>query len=183
MGLWVLSIAVDGIGAVLQAAGVALPLLGPVMSGRMSGFTEHVSSFLHHVPDYLAMLAQASTLLAPRGQIFSFQDPLRYDSVGTLPKVFCDLAYLCWRLSRGDVVSGMRRRSGRYLAASVYDNAEYHVTRNGVDQGAICRLLEGRGLECRVVPYFSTQSRAFQALGSLLGVKNTFALLARRRPT
>lgn len=144
------------------------------------------SSFLHHVPDYLGMLAQAMTRLSPRGQFFSFQDPLRYDSLGALPKAFGDIAYLSWRLSRGDVVSGLRRRlrrrSGRYLAESVYDNTEYHITRNGVDQDAICRLLEGQGLECRIVPYFSTQSHFFQELGSGLGVKNTFAVLARRRP-
>lgn len=143
------------------------------------------SSFLHHVPDYLGVLAQATTLLAPRGQVFSFQDPLRYDSLGAGPKAFSDVAYLCWRLSRGDVAGGLgrrlRRRSGRYLAESVYDNAEYHVTRNGVDQDAIRKILEGQGLECRIVPYFSTQSRLFQELGFLLGVKNTSAVLARRR--
>lgn len=144
------------------------------------------SSFLHHVPDYLGLLAQTVTLLAPRGQFFSFQDPLRYDSVGRLPKMFSDLAYLSWRLTKGDVVGGLgrrlRRRRGLYLADSMHDNAEYHATRNGVDQDAICQFLREQALECQIVSYFSTQSRLFQTLGSVLGVKNTFAVLARRRP-
>jgi hypothetical protein len=32
-----------------------------------------------------------------------------------------------------------------------------------------------------IVSYFSTQSRFFQALGSVLGVKNTFAVVAQKR--
>jgi SAM-dependent methyltransferase len=143
------------------------------------------SSFLHHVPDYLGLLAQAVAVLGPRGQILTFQDPLRYDSVGTLPQLFCDLAYMSWRFKQGDVVGGLRRRlrrrRGLYLADSVHDNAEYHVTRNGVDQGAICRLLGGKDMEAYIVPYFSTQSPSFQKLGSVLGVRNTFAVVAQRR--
>lgn len=144
------------------------------------------NSFLHHVPDYLGLLSQVVPYLAPGGQMFSFQDPMRYDSVGRLTKMFSDFAYLSWRLSEGDVVGGLgrrlRRRRGVYLADSVHDNAEYHVTRNGVDQDAICRLLTEQALECRIVPYFSTQSRMFQEIGCRLGVRNTFAVLARRRP-
>ena len=41
LGLWVLSIALDGAAAVLQAKGLQVPFLGPVMSGRMTGFTDH----------------------------------------------------------------------------------------------------------------------------------------------
>jgi O-antigen ligase len=42
-GCWVTSIAVDGLAAVLQARGVAVPFLGPIMWGRMTGLMEHVN--------------------------------------------------------------------------------------------------------------------------------------------
>lgn len=142
------------------------------------------NSFLHHIPDYVGMIKEAIPLLTPWGQFFSFQDPLRYDSVGTPTRIFSTLAYFSWRIFQGDVWAGaarrLRRRRGIYLEDSVYDNAEYHVTRNGVDQDAICRLFEERGFECRIIRYFSTQSPLFQPIGSALGLKTTFAVIARR---
>jgi SAM-dependent methyltransferase len=145
------------------------------------------NSFLHHVPDYLGLVADATTLLDPGGQFLSFQDPLRYDSVGKPTRIFSELAYLSWRVLKGDLVGGLkrrlRRRRGVYLEDSIYDNAEYHVTRNGVDQDAICGLLEEAGFDSDIVRYFSTQNRFFQRVGTALGVRNTFAVVARRRPT
>ena len=143
------------------------------------------NSFLHHIPDYLSMIREAITLLTPWGQFFSFQDPLRYDSVGKFTMIFSTLAYFSWRVFKGDVVGGFKRRlrrmRGIYLEDSIHDNAEYHVTRNGVDQDAICRLFEDCGFDCNIVRYFSTQSRLFQPIGSALVLKNTFAVIARRR--
>ena len=96
------------------------------------------NSFLHHIPDYIGMISEATTLLTRYGQFFSFQDPLRYDSVGRFTMMFTNLAYLSWRIFNGDVLEGLRRRfrrsRGVYLADSIYDNAEYHVTRIVVDQ-------------------------------------------------
>ena len=43
VAMWVLSVAADGLGAVLQARGLPVPYLGPVMWGRMTGFTAHVN--------------------------------------------------------------------------------------------------------------------------------------------
>jgi SAM-dependent methyltransferase len=144
-----------------------------------------VNSFLHHVPDYLGMIGEAAAALNPQGQFFCFQDPLRYDTVGTFTMLFGKLAYFVWRVSRGDVIGGLKRRlrraRGIYLDDSVYDNAEYHVTRNGVDQIAICELLKERDIDCDIVSYFSTQSGFFRALGSVLGMKNTFAVVAKKR--
>jgi SAM-dependent methyltransferase len=142
------------------------------------------NSFLHHVPNYLGLIERAIAVLAPRGQFFSFQDPLRYDTVGKASMLFTTLAYFSWRVFKGDVSGGLKRRlrraRGIYLEESVHDNAEYHVTRNGVDQEAICRLFAKHGYECSVVPYFSTQSRLFQPIGSALGIRNTFAIVARK---
>lgn len=143
------------------------------------------NSFLHHIPDYVGMITEATSLLTPWGQFFSFQDPLRYDSVGKPTMIFSTLAYFSWRFFKGDVLGGLkrrlRRRRGVYLEDSMHDNAEYHVTRNGVDQDAICRLFEDRGFDCNTVRYFSTQSRLFQAVGRALGVKNTVAVIARHK--
>lgn len=144
-----------------------------------------VNSALHHVPDYLGMIREAAALLAPHGQFFFFQDPLRYDTVGKFQRLFSQLAYLSWRVFKGDMIGAvqrqLRRNRGIYLEDSVRDNAEYHVTRNGVDQNAIGRLLEEQDMNCEIVTYFSTQGRFAQALGTALGIKNTFAVVAQKR--
>ena len=144
-----------------------------------------VNSFLHHVPDYLGMIRESTMILNPHGQFFSFQDPLRYDSVGKATMNFSKLAYFSWRVFKGDVIGGLRRRirrsRGIYLEDSVHDNAEYHVTRNGVDQDSIHVLFEDQGFDCNIVSYFSTQSRMFQPIGAMLSMENTFAVLAQKR--
>jgi SAM-dependent methyltransferase len=144
-----------------------------------------VNSFLHHVPDYLGMIREVATVLNSHGQFFSFQDPLRYDSVGRVTMTFSTLAYFWWRVFRGDVIGGLKRRirrsRGIYLEDSVHDNTEYHVTRNGVDQDAIRGLFEQQGFDCNIVFYFSTQSRLFQPIGAVLSMKNTFGVVAQKR--
>lgn len=144
-----------------------------------------LNSFLHHVPDYLRMIREAATILNHHGQFFSFQDPLRYDSVGKVTMTFSTLAYFCWRIFKGDVIGGIRRRirrsRGIYLKDSVHDNAEYHATRNGVDQGAIGGFFEEQEFDYHIFSYFSTQSCIFQHIGAMLSMKNTFAVLAQKR--
>src|SRR5262249_16266862 len=112
-----------------------------------------------------------------------FQDPLRYDTLSYTTRAFSFMAFYFWRIFKGDLVGGMkrfiRRQRGIY-DDSIYDNAEYHVVRNGVDQNAIVALVKGKGLECELVRYFSTQNSFFQVVGSALGMKNTFAVIARK---
>lgn len=140
-------------------------------------------SSLHHIPDYLGLIRQAVPILSRHGQFFSFQDPLLYDSVGRFTAIFSTLAYFSWRIFKGDIVGGMKRRirrsRGIYLADSPEDNAEYHVMRGGVDQDAIRDLFRELGFDCQIVRYFSTQSRVWQAVGAALGIKNTFAVIAQ----
>lgn len=142
------------------------------------------SSFLHHIPDYLGLIRKAVRRLAPSGQFFSFQDPLSYNTVGKPARIFSVLAYLSWRVFKGDLWGGLkrqiRRSNGVYLDNSVYDNAEYHVIRQGVDQNAIVNLLNNSGFKCNLIRYFSTQGRLLQSLGSVLGIKNTFAIVAQK---
>lgn len=143
-----------------------------------------VSSFLHHIPDYLGLVRKIIALLPSQGQFFSFQDPLRYDSVSRFTRAFSDTAYFFWRIFQGDIVNGIKRRvrraCGIYLDYCESDNAEYHVVRNGVDQNAISVLLDEEGFLCEIIPYFSAQNLIFQSMGCLLKFKNTFAVLARR---
>jgi SAM-dependent methyltransferase len=143
------------------------------------------NSFLHHIPDYLGMIRAAAGLLAPGGQFFSFQDPLQYDSLGRFSNLFINVSYLSWRLFKGDVLGGLKRRfrrsRGVYLEEAVEDQAEYHAVRGGMDQEAIRRLFDELGYDCELITYFSTQSSLFQPVGAALGIKNTFSVIARRR--
>lgn len=143
------------------------------------------NSFLHHVPDYIGLIDSAMKKLNPNGQFFSFQDPLQFSSVGRFTLLFNNLAYFSWRIFKGDVINGLkrrlRRRRGIYLADSLHDNAEYHVVRNGVDQKAIYKSITEQGFDCHIESYFSTQSSFYQFVGTAFGVKNTFAVIATHR--
>jgi 2-polyprenyl-3-methyl-5-hydroxy-6-metoxy-1,4-benzoquinol methylase len=142
------------------------------------------NSFLHHVPDYPGLLRKVIAKMSPHAQFFSFQDPLRHDTVQAFTRAFSSVSYFFWRIFQGDVLGGIRRRirrsRGIYLPDSIHDNAEYHAVRNGVDQEAITQLFESAGFECRVVPYFSTHSSLFQSIGAGLRLENTFAIIARK---
>lgn len=142
------------------------------------------NSFLHHIPDYLGLIREVTSLLQPQGQFFSFQDPLKYDSTKTFTRMFSLLAYFSWRIFKGDIIEGIKRRvrrsRGIYLDDCPSDNGEYHVTRAGVDQTAIERSLSRLGFECEIVEYFSTQNRFWQFVGTMLNLKNTFAVIGRR---
>jgi len=140
------------------------------------------NSFLHHVPDYLGLIREAVSILSPNGQFFSFQDPLRYDSVGRFSRIFSALAYFAWRISKGDIRGGLKRRirRSRKIYLDEEDNVEYHVVRGGIDQNAIIELSNQLGLKCEIFRYFSTQSPVWQRSGTALGIKNTFAIIGKR---
>lgn len=142
-------------------------------------------SALHHIPDYLAMIHSAVCRPASPTLFFSFQDPLRYDTVGIFNRAFSDMAYSSWRVFRPQVWEGVQRRvrrlRGRYNTGAAEDMGEYHVVRQGVDQNAVVAQLQSDGFDCQVVPYFSTQSTFFQGIGIAIGAKNTFAIIARKQ--
>jgi SAM-dependent methyltransferase len=144
-----------------------------------------MSSCLHHIPNYIAVIEKGLGALSPTGQFFSFQDPVRYDTMSAFSRWFSKITYFSWRVFQGDFFGGLsrtvRRARGIYLDDCAADITEYHVVRNGVDQDEIAGVLSSRGFECRVVRYFSTQGSLFQPLGSALGVQNTFSIIARRK--
>lgn len=143
------------------------------------------SSFLHHIPDYLKLCRVSAGLIRPGGVLFTFQDPLRYDTLGSGTYWFDRLSYFAWRVFQGNYVRGiktrLRRLSGVYRDDLAADTAEYHVVRSGIDQESIRRLLEAEGFTCEIKKYWSTQSAIFQRLGSKLGLLNTFAIIATKR--
>jgi 2-polyprenyl-3-methyl-5-hydroxy-6-metoxy-1,4-benzoquinol methylase len=143
------------------------------------------NSFLHHIPDYLALIKNCMDRVRPEGQFFSFQDPIRYDSLGMFTSLFCNVAYFTHRIFQGDIIGGLKRRQRRkrgiYLPDSSHDNTEYHCTRNGVDQDEIERLFIENGFDCDVIRYFSTQNSLFQFIGERLGLKSSFGIIAKRR--
>jgi SAM-dependent methyltransferase len=142
------------------------------------------TSFLHHIPDYIALIRQCLPLIGPHGQFVSFQDPMKYESLSRAEYLFSRFAYFSWRIHQDDLLAGakryLRRRRGILLDNCPQDMVEYHVVRGGVDQGAIAEALVRAGFSCRVIAYFSTQSTLLQPVGSLLGVKNTFGIVAQR---
>lgn len=142
------------------------------------------NSLLHHIPDYLDLIRRASALLTEYGVFLSFQDPMWKASITRRDAVLSWAVYAGWRLGQGDLAGGIwrriRRACGFYSATSPYDNVEYHVVRNGVDQRAIASLLVSQGFECDVFRYCSFQSDLLQPWGDRLGVKNTFGVLATR---
>ncbi len=85
-------------------------------------------STLHHVPDYLDLVASAASLLAPGGCLLTFQDPLRYDTVPRPSRLAAEAAFLAWRLAQGNLARGMRTRwrrvRGIYLESEPSDFEE-----------------------------------------------------------
>lgn len=143
------------------------------------------SSFLHHIPDYSKLCRLSAALIRPKGVFFTFQDPLRYDTLSKGTYWLDRTSYFAWRLFQGNYVQGvktrLRRLSGTYRSDLPEDIAEYHVVRNGVDQMAIKALFEAEDFTCEIQPYWSTQSSICQRLGSTLGLTNTFAVIATKR--
>lgn len=142
------------------------------------------TAFLHHVPNYDDLLRRSLALLREHGQVFTFEDPLRYDSLDWTSRIFSGMAYLSWRLWQGNLTAGayrfLRRKFGHYTE-TLEDQTEYHVVRNGVDQDALERMLRKENIDCHIVRYFSTQAPRWTSLGTRLRMVNSFGIIANRR--
>ncbi len=144
----------------------------------------HVS-MIHHVPDYLGLLARSTTRVRAGGCLLTFQDPLRYDRMPRHHRLVDRASYFAWRAGQGNLKRGLktrwRRLRGIYTASEVVDFDEYHVVRNGVDSEQIGRLLQESFDSVEVIPYWSTYSRALQSLGERMRLKSSFGVLASGR--
>jgi SAM-dependent methyltransferase len=141
------------------------------------------ASVLHHIPEYLPFVEKViEKHLRSGGAFVSVQDPLRYDTMSPLAHRFDRAAYLTWRLGRGNRLSGLvslkNRITGRLDPSRPGDMVEYHVVRNGIDEGALRAQLEKSFEEVHLLPYWSNQSRLAQRLGRRLRLANQFALVA-----
>lgn len=142
-------------------------------------------SFLHHVPDYITLLADIVARIRPGGAFFSFQDPMRYDTLPRFERWAAIFSHDVWRIGHGDLIGGVSRRLRRmreiYLVDSIADNVEYHSVRNGVDQERLCKYCEVHFERMIVVNYWSTESALFQSLGAALNLRSSFAIVATDR--
>lgn len=140
------------------------------------------NSLLHHIPDYMDLVRRCILHLSDHGVFFSFQDPMWHASMSRRDAASSWIAYTLWRFGQGDVLAGigrrLRRMAGVYSPDSLYDNVEYHVVRDGVDQRSIAELLAVAGFTCEVVEYCSFHSVLFQPFGERMNVKNSFGILA-----
>ena len=169
----------DRFTAVLDAEGPFAAL-----EGRTFGLVLF-ASVLHHIPDYRAAIDAAAAHVAPGGSIVTLQDPLWYPTLGRTDYVLSRLAYLWWRLGQGNYRRGLRSRwrwaRGTYDETNPSDMVEYHVVRQGVDQGVVRDALASKFKEVRLIRYWSTQSVLWQRVGEAVGATNTFASVATDR--
>jgi SAM-dependent methyltransferase len=139
-------------------------------------------SVLHHIPDYLEAISQASSRLLPGGALLSLQDPIWYPRQSMFSRVAERTGYYAWRSTQGNLRRGaatlVRRSRGVLDTDNPSDMVEYHVVRNGVDEAAIRELLLTTFEEVRVIPYWSNQLLAAQWIGTRLRLRNTFGILA-----
>jgi len=142
-------------------------------------------SVLHHIPDYLSAIRMWASVTVEGGAFASFQDPLWYPARSRLNLAADRGAYFVWRARRGNVLAGlktrMRRMRGTYDESNWRDMVEYHVVRQGCDERAICAQLEQLYGSVELTRYWSTQSRSLQNVGDRVGLKSTFAVVARGR--
>lgn len=142
-------------------------------------------SVLHHIPDYVAAVTSMLERVAPGGAFISFQDPLWYPRRTGRSRIVERVAYLSWRVSRGNFLRGIatsiRRVRGVLDESNPSDMVEYHVVRDGVDEIALEDLMRSRFEKVHILRYWSTQSGLAQAIGSQLFAPNTFGLVAQNR--
>jgi SAM-dependent methyltransferase len=139
-------------------------------------------SVLHHIPDYLGAVRGMLDRVRPGGGFVSFQDPLWYPRRSWLSRRVDRVAYLAWRLPRGDFGRGLattvRHARGVYDESKPSDMVEYHVMRDGVDERALVELLEPRFADVVLLSYWSSQGHLPHTIGALAHLPNTFGLVA-----
>ena len=139
-------------------------------------------SVLHHVPDYLALLERAVERLAPGGAALLLEEPLWYPRVGRATRLADRGSYLAWRLSRGEIRSGLAslvRRTRRIrLEAVPGEIVYYHVVRSGVDEHEVAAMLGSWFDQVELSPYWSNHLALSRAFAEKLRLVNTFGMRA-----
>ena len=138
-------------------------------------------SVLHHIPDYMAFLENATKRLRPGGALLTLQDPTWYPRHPVAYRA-ARATYLVWRLGQGNMVNGMRTRlrrmRGIFDETNPSDMVEYHLVRKGVDEKAVLSFLRERFAEVTLVPYWSSHLRMAHGVGERLGLHSSFGVVA-----
>jgi SAM-dependent methyltransferase len=138
-------------------------------------------SVLHHIPDYMAFLREASQRIAPGGALLTLQDPMWY-SRHRAAHLAERASYFTWRLGQGNLTRGLqtrlRRVRGTLDETNLSDMVEYHVVRDGVDEERIRSFARGAFTEFELIPYWSSQLGVAQRLGERSGLHSSFGAVA-----
>ena len=140
-------------------------------------------SVLHHIPDYLGFVSRLTAKVRTGGSFYAVQDPLWYPRMRPLEHRLHAAAYFGWRVFQGDFRRGLatrwRRLRGIYDDTKSADLIEYHVVRQGVDEKALCSVLEENFERVSLFTYWSTQGALLQALGERTAMRTNFGISAR----
>jgi SAM-dependent methyltransferase len=138
-------------------------------------------SVIHHIPDYMSFLKEASQRLAAGGAFLTLQDPTLYARHRVAHRAD-QIAYFAWRVAQGNLVSGLqtrlRRMHGIFDEAKPADMVEYHVARDGVDEEKILSFARGIFAEASLIQYWSSQLGVAHRLGERLGMHSAFGMVA-----
>ena len=138
-------------------------------------------SVLHHIPDYVGLLKEASERISKGGALLTLQDPMWYPR-HRLAHRLGQAAYFTWRLGDGSPATGLQtrlRRISRTLdETNPSDAVEYHVVRNGIDEEQVLAFAREAFAEVELIPYWSSQLRLGQSLGERFGLQNSFGMAA-----
>jgi SAM-dependent methyltransferase len=139
-------------------------------------------SVMHHIPDYIAFLRDASQRIAPGGALLTLQDPAWYPRHRTSHSAE-RMTYFAWRLTQGQAISGLQTRIRRIRGVldetNPSDMVEYHVVRNGVDEQEVLSFASESFSEATLIPYWSSHVGAAQYLGDRLGLQSSFGIVAQ----
>ncbi len=139
-------------------------------------------SVLHHIPDYISFLAEASQRLGAGGALLTLQDPTWYPR-HPVSRRLAQASYFAWRLAQGNLRGGLqtriRRMRGILDETNPHDMVEYHVVRDGVDEQSVVSFARETFTDVTLIPYWSSHLGAVQHLGGRLGLHSSFGVVAQ----
>jgi len=131
-------------------------------------------SVLHHLQDYIAVVAMAADLVRPGGFLYIAHEPLHVRYAGLLARAV-EAVDAKWAV--------LEQRLGLSEPDPYWQSdclADYWQQRGGIDPGPISRVLHDRGFRCDVVLYDSKRHRLSHWLAELLGLQRLFRMIGRR---
>lgn len=135
-------------------------------------------SYLHHMPDYMATLTTAASLVVPGGCLYVAHEPLattRSDRLGRI------LEWIDFRWQRFEVRTGIGGRTARDDPYYDPDSlADYWAMDRGLEPDAIASALRTAGLIPRITMYDSKRHRILHVAARLLGTRHLLKIEAWR---